>query len=114
MPTALPSHQPPNNRGRKSGLSGEQIAETGRLALYAVATATAVWLMMHVPEMAAAQAQADTIRAAAMDQENRDVCERKGLSPRTHAHTLCTMDMQAQRQTYGMLGVAAITPNTTY
>jgi hypothetical protein len=98
MPTSWPSRPPPRDRDPDRRPHDEQTADYGRLAVYAVLTASTVWVLMQLPEMAAAQTRAQTIRAEAMDRKIRDMCEQRGFDPRTHEHTLCTMDLKAQRR----------------
>ena len=96
MPSSWPRHQPPNDRDSTS--DGARFAEMGRIALLAVLTAFVGWLMMHMPEMTAARAQAEVREAAAIDRQNRSYCEKWGLRRGTHEHTLCTIDLQEVRR----------------
>ena len=103
MPTSFqPPHnrdrQSPNNRDRCRVLSGEQIADYGRLGLYAVITAATVWFLMQLPGLAAAAARGQAVQAAAMERQNRSMCEKWGLRRGTHEHTLCTIDLQELRR----------------
>ena len=105
MPNSWPSRQPPRDRRPRVRPRNEQIAGHGRLAVYAVLTAVTVWFLNQLPEIAAAGARAQTVRAEAMDQKIRDICEKRGLDPRTHEYTLCVMDEKAQRRTEQELSV---------
>lgn len=93
MPSSTPS-----NRQRKSTSRGEQLAEYGRVALLATASAMILWFFMNAPEMAAAQSKMAMQQAGAIERENRSLCEKWGLRPGTHEHTLCTMDVQVLRR----------------
>lgn len=112
MPTSWPSRPPPRDRDPDGKPRDEQSADYGRLAISAVLTAVTVWVLMQLPELAAAQARAQTVRAEAMDQKIRDTCEKRGFGPRTHEYTLCTMDLQAQRSAEQMSAYMSFIANS--
>lgn len=108
MPTPWPFHQPPTARKQSREQINEQIADCGRLGLYALFTAVTIWFLMQLPQLAAAQVRSETARVAAADRQIRDICQARGLGPQSHEFTLCTIDLQAQRQRLGTLAASSI------
>jgi hypothetical protein len=96
MSTSWPSRRP--RRDHDHDRRREQIADYGRLAIYAVLTAGTVWIMMQLPEIATAATRAEIVRTVASDQKIRDLCRERGLDVRAHEYTLCTMDLRTRRR----------------
>jgi hypothetical protein len=62
--------------------------------------ALALWLailLTGVPRMSEARAVAERQRTQELIAENQSYCTKWGLVAGTHAHTLCTMDVQEMR-----------------
>jgi hypothetical protein len=55
----------------------------------------AVFVAPYIPEMQAASARQEQVRAA---QEMKGLCEKWGLPANSHEHTLCTIDLQHYRE----------------
>jgi hypothetical protein len=67
------------------------------VALWSLLTAVALYLVLSIPRMSAAQLAAAHQRALNIAEENRRYCEKWGMAPGTHEHTLCTLDLQELR-----------------
>jgi len=65
--------------------------------LSALAAALLVWIVLHGPEMAAANSRAAVLREAELAAQDRIFCENWGLPSGSHEHTLCTLDLKKMR-----------------
>jgi hypothetical protein len=63
---------------------------------FALALAVA-GLMRSLPEMSASKAQAEREQLLEEARESHFYCEKWGMAPGTHEHTICTMDLQSIR-----------------
>lgn len=53
-----------------------------------------IYVLPHLSEISS---RAETVRISKISSENSFYCEKWGMKPETHAHTLCTMDLQELR-----------------
>jgi hypothetical protein len=67
------------------------------VALWSMLTAVALFLILSIPRMTATQLAAAHQRALNVAEENKRYCEKWGMEPGTHEHTLCTLDLQELR-----------------
>jgi hypothetical protein len=74
-----------------------QIYDTVHAALWALAIAGTVFLLLHIPHMREARAIAEAKRMQEISQENKLYCEKWGMRSGTHEHLICTMDLDAIR-----------------
>jgi hypothetical protein len=75
----------------------QQIVGMVHVALSSLLTALALYLILNIPRMSAAQSAAAHQRALDIAEENRSYCAKWGMEPGTHEHTLCTLDLQDMR-----------------
>jgi hypothetical protein len=69
-------------------------------ALWAALLAFVIWFLAFVlPNLPATTRRAEHVRASIVAAENRAYCEKWGMPPGTHAHMLCTTDLQELRRT---------------
>ena len=74
-----------------------RVYNTVHMALWALAVAITVLLLLHIPQMRDARAIAEAQRAQEISQENKLHCEKWGMRSGTHEHLICTMDLDAIR-----------------
>jgi hypothetical protein len=55
------------------------------------------FLIYVLPHMSEISSRAETVRIAKISSDNSFYCEKWGMKPGTHEHTLCTMDLQELR-----------------
>jgi hypothetical protein len=67
-------------------------------ALWALAVAIAIHLLMHIPEMRDALAKAEARRTQDVMDENSRYCEKWGMRARSHEHVICMMDLHDLRE----------------
>jgi hypothetical protein len=75
----------------------QRIFSIVHVALWSLLTAVMLFLILNIPRMSAAQSAAAHQRALNIAEENRSYCEKWGMEPGTHEHTLCTLDLQELR-----------------
>ena len=64
------------------------------VTLWALLGAWIVIMIIHIPQMSDAHATVERQRILEISAENRFYCEKWGMTPGTHEHTLCTLDLQ--------------------
>jgi hypothetical protein len=74
-----------------------RVYDTVHAALWALAIAGTVFLLLHIPQMRDARAIAEAQRAQEVSQENKFYCEKWGMRAGTHEHLICMMDLDAIR-----------------
>jgi hypothetical protein len=75
----------------------QRIFSIVHLSLWSLLTAVALYLIIGIPRMSAVQSAAAHQRVLNIAEENRRYCEKWGMEPGTHEHTLCTLDLQELR-----------------
>jgi hypothetical protein len=65
--------------------------------LWAIGAALLLWLVFHSAALSDLRSHAEAQRALEITAENRAYCEKWGIPAGTHAHTLCTLDLQELR-----------------
>ncbi len=75
-----------------------QVYDCVECALWAALLAFVIFFLIGVaPNLPEMTRRAEGIRALNVASENSSYCEKWGMKPGTHAHTICTMDLQAFR-----------------
>jgi hypothetical protein len=75
-----------------------RVYDTVHTALWALAIAGVVFLLLHIPRMREGRAIAEVQRAQEISEENRFYCDKWGMRAGSHEHLICTMDLNHIRQ----------------
>jgi hypothetical protein len=73
---------------------GRRIYDFVHVTLWALLAVWVVIMIIHIPQMSDARATAERHRVLEISAENGFYCEKWGMTPGTHEHTLCTLDLQ--------------------
>jgi hypothetical protein len=90
---------PGSRRGKPSrtGSILRTLYEFLHAGLWAIGAAFLLWLVINWHTISEAHSKAEALHAEAVANEDRAYCEKWGLRPGTHAHTICTLDLQKIR-----------------
>ena len=69
-------------------------------ALLATGAAVVLFLLLHWPEISQAHSRAVALFEAELAHQDEVYCQKWGLKPGTHEHTLCTLDLKQLRSDY--------------
>jgi hypothetical protein len=76
-----------------------KVYDTVETVLWAGLLAFLGYFLIYVlPHMSEIRSRAETVRVAKISSDNSFYCERWGMKPGTHEHTLCTMELQELRR----------------
>ena len=76
-----------------------QVYDWVESALWAALLAFVIYFVIHIlPNLPESVRHAESMRALTIAAENHSYCEKWGMRSGTHAHSLCTIDLQQLRK----------------
>jgi hypothetical protein len=90
-------HKQPGRLAFVSWATIRRIYDIARAALWALAVATVVNMIINIPQISEARRRAELQRVQEISEENRFYCTKWGLRANTHEHLICMMDLDAIR-----------------
>ena len=90
-------HKQPGRLAFVSWATIRRIYDIVHAALWALAVATVVNMIINIPQISEARRRAELQRVQEISEENRFYCTKWGLRANTHEHLICMMDLDAIR-----------------
>src|SRR5262249_6526226 len=90
-------HKQPGRLAVVSWATIRRIYDIAHAALWALAVATVVNMIINIPQISEARRRAELQRVQEISEENRFYCTKWGLRANTHEHLICMMDLDAIR-----------------
>jgi len=94
---AVGGHKQPARLAFVSWATIRRIYDIAHAALWALAVATVVNMIINIPQISEARRRAELQRVQEISEENRFYCTKWGLRANTHEHLICMMDLDAIR-----------------